>query len=179
MIAEGSWRVVVLDFGLAKFRTEMLSSDTALTVPGAVMGTLRYMSPEQRNGRTVDAATDVYSAGVICAETLTGRRPPKSGASPDWLKSVLRASVVPGPIAGVLERALAQQRTRRPSMREFLDALADTESTAGPETPGLSFHPEDKATLNPENSDTLSLPASGEPDRDSPSNRARKHGASA
>ncbi len=132
VIAEGSWRVVVLDFGLAKFRREMLSSDTALTVPGAIMGTPRYMSPEQRYGRAVDASTDIYSVGVICAETLTGCGPPRSGASPDWLKSVLRGSFLPGPMAGVLERALAQQGAQRPSMREFLDALADTELTAGP-----------------------------------------------
>jgi tRNA A-37 threonylcarbamoyl transferase component Bud32 len=165
------WRVVVLDFGLARFRAELLSADRSLTVTGAIVGTLGYMSPEQRYGRKVDPSTDVYSVGVICAETLTGRRPPKSGASLDWLRSALRGSLsLPGPLVGVLERALAQQRAQRPSMREFLDALVDAESTAGPETPGSSF--------DPENIETLTLPPPGMQGDNSWTNRARKHGAS-
>ena len=135
MIADdaGQWRVVVLDFGLAKFRSELLSVEQSLTVSGVVMGTLGYMSPEQRSGRKVGPSTDVYSVAVICAETLTGRRPPRSGISAGWLKSAFRnVSPVHGKLYRVVERALAQDPGQRPSLREFLDCLPNSESVLPP-----------------------------------------------
>lgn len=75
--------VKVLDFGLAKL-TERLDSSTepeattmALvhTEPGALLGTVVYMSPEQAAGREVDARADVWSLGVVLYEMITGRAP--------------------------------------------------------------------------------------------------------
>lgn len=77
-------RVKVLDFGLAKFRAlahdkgDLLGvHDTELvkTMPGTVMGTLSYMSPEQALGKEVDGRSDIFSLGVLFYELLTGRLP--------------------------------------------------------------------------------------------------------
>ena len=62
--------VKVLDFGLAKGE-----QDETLTAPLAVMGTPGYMAPEQREGKPVDARTDIYSLGCVLYEISTGARP--------------------------------------------------------------------------------------------------------
>jgi hypothetical protein len=64
----------VLDFGLAKVSDADLAS-IALTEPGAVMGTLAYMPPEQLHGRAVDERSDVFALGVMAIEALTGTNP--------------------------------------------------------------------------------------------------------
>ena len=68
----GKEHVKVLDFGIAKLRGE---NDSNLTSRGAVCGTPDYMSPEQIRGEELDARSDVYAAGVVLYETMTGTRP--------------------------------------------------------------------------------------------------------
>ncbi|MBM2812732.1 MAG: protein kinase, partial [Chloroflexi bacterium] len=68
--------VKVLDFGLAR---QMMSDGTADTIaatqPGTLVGTLRYMSPEQSRGQPVQAPSDVFSLGLVLFEMVTGRHP--------------------------------------------------------------------------------------------------------
>ena len=75
--------VKVLDFGIAKLAAETLDDDEphTLTQIGAMIGTPRYMSPEQCSGLELTPAADVYSLGVILYEMLTGTVP-FSGSSP-------------------------------------------------------------------------------------------------
>jgi serine/threonine-protein kinase len=68
----GREHVKVLDFGIAKLRGE---SDAHLTSRGAVCGTPDYMSPEQIRDEDLDARSDVYAAGVVLYEAMTGQRP--------------------------------------------------------------------------------------------------------
>lgn len=71
-------RVKILDFGLAKLQTSFVDIDTRTDVrtsEGAVFGTAPYMSPEQLQGRTLDARSDIFSLGVMLYEMATGRRP--------------------------------------------------------------------------------------------------------
>jgi serine/threonine protein kinase len=63
-------RAVITDFGIAR-----TSEDPGVTQVGAVIGTPRYMSPEQLNGREVDARSDLFSLGVMLFELATGERP--------------------------------------------------------------------------------------------------------
>ncbi len=70
--------VKVLDFGVAKLLADALDDDdgtTTLRQAGALIGTPRYMAPEQSNGHELTPAADVYSLGVILYEMLTGMAP--------------------------------------------------------------------------------------------------------
>ncbi|HVS36354.1 MAG TPA: protein kinase, partial [Gemmataceae bacterium] len=70
----------VLDFGIARiFRRDDPGRGETLTSPGAVLGTPRYMSPEQLAGQPVDGRTDLYSAAVVIHEAITGQLPYISG----------------------------------------------------------------------------------------------------
>lgn len=71
--ADGSRSIKLLDFGLVKFiEGGAFSDQSTLTAQGAILGSPPYMSPEQIFGQTVDARTDVYAAGVVLFELLTG-----------------------------------------------------------------------------------------------------------
>ncbi len=104
-------RVKVLDFGLAKIRRRgepgSTTGDTqTITSPGEVVGTLRYMSPEQALGREVDHRTDIYSLGAVLYEMATGKQA-FPGVNP---VSVYEAIVNRDPVrAGQLNRALHPQ----------------------------------------------------------------------
>ncbi|MCE7960468.1 MAG: serine/threonine protein kinase, partial [Acidobacteria bacterium ACB2] len=86
-------RLKVLDFGLASVEyAEAGSAETTaerLTSSGAVLGTPGYMSPEQAEGRPVDARTDVFALGVVLYELLTGRAPFRGASAPAVLYAIV------------------------------------------------------------------------------------------
>ena len=79
---------LLTDFGIAR----STSAATVHTVPGALVGTLDYMSPEQARGAPADERTDVYSFGLILYELLAGSRPSYSTeeVSPIFLRGSKR-----------------------------------------------------------------------------------------
>jgi tetratricopeptide (TPR) repeat protein/tRNA A-37 threonylcarbamoyl transferase component Bud32 len=88
-------RVKVLDFGLAKLTgddEEASEEDAtqALTQEGKVMGTVPYMSPEQVQGKALDARSDIFSMGIILYEMATGSRPFGGDTSADLISAILR-----------------------------------------------------------------------------------------
>jgi dipeptidyl aminopeptidase/acylaminoacyl peptidase len=88
-------RVKVLDFGLAKLVRPEERTETALTLgsgtlPGMVMGTVGYMSPEQVRGEASDARSDIFSFGAVLYEMLTGKRAFKRATSAETMTAVLR-----------------------------------------------------------------------------------------
>ncbi len=70
LVENGTGRVVITDFGIARG-----AEDPGVTQVGAVVGTPRYMSPEQLTGSDVDARADLFSLGVMLFELATGQRP--------------------------------------------------------------------------------------------------------
>lgn len=75
---EGALQVKLVDFGLARPNT---SKGSSLTITGMILGTPAYMAPEQAEARPLDGRTDLYAAGVILFEMLTGVPPFKASNS--------------------------------------------------------------------------------------------------
>jgi serine/threonine protein kinase len=89
--------VKVLDFGLAKlvekqtpFGEDPSTVASGGTLPGVVMGTVGYMSPEQVRAGRVDARTDIFSLGVVLYEALAGRRPFQGGSVVEVMNAILK-----------------------------------------------------------------------------------------
>ena len=130
--------VKVVDFGLAKLTTPQMDGTPAPalrpvkteTHPGVVLGTVRYMSPEQARGLQVDARTDLWSLGVVLYEMLTGRVPFEGPTPSDVLATILErepppvshyAGEVPEALAWVVTKALTKDREERyQTAREML-----------------------------------------------------------
>ena len=85
-------RVMVTDFGIAKART-----DADLTTTGTLLGTAKYLSPEQVSGEPIDPRSDLYSLGVVLFETLTGTAPFK--ANTDAATALARLHQDPPPVS--------------------------------------------------------------------------------
>ncbi|MCY1076453.1 serine/threonine-protein kinase [Archangium lansingense] len=91
-------QVRLMDFGLAKF----LADDAGMTLDGRMVGTFRYMPPEQILGEPLDARADLYSLGVVLYELMTGR-PPFDAKSPvDLWHKVLETE--PPPVLAINQR---------------------------------------------------------------------------
>jgi Tol biopolymer transport system component len=89
-------RIKVLDFGLAKLVSPEENHETTMTLsspatlPGMVMGTVGYMSPEQVRGEPIDPRSDIFSFGAVLYEMLTGKRAFKRETSAETMTSILR-----------------------------------------------------------------------------------------
>ncbi len=91
-------RVKILDFGLAKLRSQIdigqrqtdVSTRKVNTDPGTVMGTIGYMSPEQLKGRPADNRSDIFSFGAVLYEVLAGKRAFRGDSTPETMSAILR-----------------------------------------------------------------------------------------
>jgi serine/threonine protein kinase len=119
----------ILDFGLAKLLRPVetagagvLSTTPILTRAGAVMGTLPYMSPEQLQGRPVDARSDIYSFGAMLFEMATGKRAHRGESDAELISAILRdpppaALSVRGDLPPDLDRILHRCLEKEPERR--------------------------------------------------------------
>jgi serine/threonine protein kinase/WD40 repeat protein len=117
----------ILDFGLAKQLTD--SQESIISVTGAVMGTLPYMSPEQAQGNPdlLDIRTDVYALGVILYELLTGTYPyPVIGAMADVLRHIATSSPRPPTQSWTVGTGVAASARRRIGRRCPIDDEVET-----------------------------------------------------
>ncbi len=153
--------VKVLDFGLAKYApagTETATWSGAHRLverPGAVMGTLAYMSPEQARGGVVDERSDVFSLGVLIYELLEGTRPFTGSNTVELLEAILREPPPPlvrheGPLAKELGQVVVRMIEKEPERRHrdmdavrrdlesLLSGRAPAASTAESETPSIA-----------------------------------------
>lgn len=86
----------VLDFGLAKVtEQQMQPGSMILTQEGMVFGTPEFMSPEQAQGRTLDARSDIYSLAVILYEVLTGKLPFDAKTPMEYIQKHVTAPIIP------------------------------------------------------------------------------------
>jgi serine/threonine protein kinase len=121
-------RIKILDFGLAR------GVVSEVTRTGKVLGTPNYMSPEQIRGDDVDHRADIFSAGVVFYELLTGRKPFEGDSIATTMYKVLETEPppphvvdahLPLTLSSVVNRALAKDRSARfQTSGEMLDAIS-------------------------------------------------------
>jgi Tol biopolymer transport system component len=129
VMIDGAGRLRVLDFGLAKLQESAGTTDgtqaatvTSDTADGRVLGTVAYMSPEQAEGKEVDARSDVFSLGTVLYEMACGTRPFRGDTTMSTISSILKdtpSSIIdikpslPRHVGRVLRRCLAKDPERR------------------------------------------------------------------
>jgi serine/threonine protein kinase len=125
----------LLDFGLAKLVS--VDAEVTRTVDGMVLGTPAYMSPEQAQGQSLDARSDIFSFGAVLYEMLSGSRAFGGRSTADVLSAVLRddprPTQAPPAVERIVRRCLAKQPGQRfQTMAEVREALehAATELTS-------------------------------------------------
>ena len=157
VMATDAGAIKVLDFGVSKLLDRAADSDAATeavtnaTDTGMILGTLRYMSPEQALGQPVDTRSDIFSFGAVLYEMLAGRAAfaGDTGAtslaavltqSPPPLESVRRD--VPADLASLINACLAKDRVGRPAAQELvrrLTAIRDARATPPPVSLGRAL----------------------------------------
>ncbi len=131
-----SSQLKILDFGLAKLVEQRptladsnlptvglpRTSERVLTVPGTILGTVAYMSPEQAEGSPLDSRTDIFSLGIVFYEMITGKRPFDGKTAIDTLHSIINSEPQPArdlnvqlpvEVEDLLAKSLAKDLTER------------------------------------------------------------------
>ncbi len=121
-------RVKVMDFGLAK-----LGGNTRLTRTDTVLGTVKYMSPEQARGETVDHRTDIWSMGIVLYEMLAGMTPFKATNEAALIHKIIYEPVpdlndlspeTPPQLRAIVAKTMAKDKNERyQSVSDFLKDL--------------------------------------------------------
>jgi eukaryotic-like serine/threonine-protein kinase len=132
IMVDESGMVKVLDFGLAKLAAPMTPAARAVavpatmatvtTTPGMIVGTLAYMSPEQAEGKPIDARSDIFSFGSVFYEMLTGSRAFQGQSSAALLAAVMRDEPkplaelkrdIPSEVRRIVKRCMAKDPVAR------------------------------------------------------------------
>ncbi|MEO8194045.1 MAG: protein kinase [Gemmatimonadales bacterium] len=144
--------VKVLDFGIAQLAptdAERHEGDSRLTRPGMVVGTMRYMSPEQATADEITPASDIFSLGIVLFELATGRHPFEASSDMGVLSSIILRDApapsrvnprLPREFDAVLTRMLSKNPLSRPTAIEVATLLAAIAEPAAAEA-GVSFGP--------------------------------------
>ena len=145
-------RLKILDFGLAKLRLHDAESGSAAqthtreTNPGAIVGTLGYLSPEQARGQESDARSDIFALGSVLYEMLAGQRAFSGPSAADTLSAILRedppplepGTRLPAGLERIVRRCLEKNPAERfASARDLgfaLEASSAQPLEAGPRT---------------------------------------------
>jgi serine/threonine-protein kinase len=111
--------IKLLDFGLAKQTAPLQETDVtrALTGKGQILGTLQYMSPEQLQGKEVDARSDLFSFGCVLYEMLTGKRAFEGSSPASVIAAILEREPAPLEVARPLDRVIRRSLAKDPDQR--------------------------------------------------------------
>jgi serine/threonine protein kinase/pimeloyl-ACP methyl ester carboxylesterase/tetratricopeptide (TPR) repeat protein len=163
-------QVKVLDFGLAKIVQQKDLADSAaeteslLTEPGMIIGTVPYMSPEQVRGETLDARSDIFSFGAVVYEMVSGHQPFAAESAAATISTILTkeppplvrySREVPGELERIVSKALRKDREQR--YQTAKDLLIDLKSLSeeltfeaklGTSTPARSTGESETVTSN-------------------------------
>jgi serine/threonine-protein kinase len=180
VLVQPDGRVKVTDFGIAKAAD---SGGEELTRTGMVVGTARYLAPEQVDGRAVDERVDIYSLGLVLYEMLCGKAPFE--ADTDIATAVARLTTPPRPIrlecpsvpAGleqVIDKALTKDPADRwPSALAFRDAVAPFRDDHTPAPPRADQTMPVRLPPRPAPTAAAPVPAAAAAGRTAPAPRSR------
>jgi eukaryotic-like serine/threonine-protein kinase len=174
LLIEPGGRVKLTDFGVAR----MQDSGDATRTQGNMIGTLKYMSPEQVQGQKTDSRTDLFSVGVVLYQLLTDTRPFDGDNDFSIIHQIIEHTPVPPSsinarlptaIDAVMARALAKDREQRfATARDFASALqsairrAQDATVVPPPNPSKKIEPAASGTKgNPATRPRSDLPSSG------------------
>jgi eukaryotic-like serine/threonine-protein kinase len=125
--------VKLLDFGLAQ-PIDRLDHETRLTLPGTLLGTPQYLTPEQLRGQPVDRRGDLFAAGGVLYEMLTGRLPFAGNTMPEVVHAIMYEeppALGGSPAIAAVDRVIHKAIAKRPQDRyETASAMADELRTA-------------------------------------------------
>lgn len=138
LLIEADGRVKLTDFGVARIQ----DSGEATRTQGGMVGTLKYMSPEQVEGKTVDSASDLFSAGIVLYQLLTDRRPFDGDSYFSIVNQITNQQppapstinqMLPAALDAVVARALAKNKLERfATAQDFMFALQAAARRADP-----------------------------------------------
>jgi serine/threonine protein kinase len=177
-------RVKLLDFGLAKLTeaveddpeapTATIREEPPLTEEGTIVGTMAYMSPEQAEGKPVDARSDIFSFGSVLYEMATGRRAFQGATRAATLSAVLRAEPQPiveispdhpDDLQKIVARCLRKDPDRRPrhigDLKLALEDLKDESESGRISAPRVHAPAQSRRTLVIAVVATVALAAAG------------------
>jgi serine/threonine-protein kinase len=178
-------RVKVLDFGIAKLLApdiqtpnHRIDPSSGVTRAGTFIGTPAYMSPEQFMGQIVDGRSDIFSAGVVLYQFLTGERPFTGGATTIMHKVLNEHPPAPSMLSVQVPRlfdaVIAKAMEKRPDdrfevARQFKQAIAlAAEGNGGPEFDQLLGSASDATVVNLDTQKTVKIVADAPTMRQSP-----------
>ena len=142
--------IKLLDFGLAVFSNYADIDDrggagntasVGVTMPGTIVGTAAYMSPEQAQGRPVDARSDIFSLGLVLYEMLSGRRAFRGDSDIATIAAILYREPEPIPVAPPLQSIVTRCLRKSPTDRfQFITEVKDAlqAATSGISSPGAA-----------------------------------------
>ena len=142
--------VKLLDFGLALVNDNsgvaIADAPTALSVAGAVVGTVAYMSPEQAQGKPADTRSDIFSFGLVLYELLSGRQAFAENSAVETMAAIIREEPAPldapPKLAGIVTRCLRKAPGARfQTMSEVRTALERVNAVRAGETPSIAVLP--------------------------------------
>ncbi|MFJ2414839.1 serine/threonine-protein kinase [Streptomyces brevispora] len=173
---DGEMHPMLTDFGIAR-----LADSPGLTRTHEFVGTPAYVAPESAEGRPQTSAVDIYGAGILLYELLTGRPPFAGGTALEVLHRHLseeprRPSTVPAPLWTVIERCLSKDPDRRPSAENLARALRTVAGGIGVHANAAQIEAADgvAALLAPDPAPTAvpQTPGAADPTQVLPSNAA-------
>jgi eukaryotic-like serine/threonine-protein kinase len=159
LLIEADGRVKLTDFGVARIQ----DSGEITRTQGGMVGTLKYMSPEQVEGKSADAASDLFSAGIVLYQLLTDRRPFDGDSYLSIVNQITKLHppkpssinpMLPVEVDAVVARALAKNKAERfATAQDFSVALQAAARRADPTitpmaNPYKTIAPDDSASLS-------------------------------
>jgi serine/threonine-protein kinase len=150
--ADGKNRIKLLDFGVAAFQQPVARHESSITLSEAIVGTPRYMAPEQvQSSKRIDARADVWALGVTLYELLAGC-PPFDGQTvlavlnqienQEPRRLAERRPDLPSPLVALVHSCLAKDPEKRPTnARAVAEALVAFSSEGGPSTDDVAVVP--------------------------------------